>query len=249
MPDSHHDTHDLELVAAFAAGDATGADLETVTALVASCADCAALHHDLRAIAAALPAIPVPVRPRDFRLTQEQAASLRPRGFRGILAAFASPKLSFATPLGTGLAAIGIVGVLVASGGLPVGGGATSGAAAEDANVSREAASQLEIKLASPGTDDRVVPVAPVAGADGGDVGAEPVAPSPGSSPAGASELYEAPSASDAAQEHVTAADVAADVTADLTQRPDQALLFVGVGLLLTGVALVVLRWVSRRLA
>ena len=151
MPDSHHDTHDLELVAAFAAGDATGADLETVTALVASCADCAALHHDLRAIAAAMPALPTPVRPRDFRLTPEQAASLRPRGFRAILAAFASPKLSFATPLGTGLAAIGIVGVLVASGGLPVGGSATSGAAPQDANTrSLEAPAEMGAAAASP---------------------------------------------------------------------------------------------------
>ncbi len=72
IPD--HAAHDQELVAAYAAGDAAGADLETATALVASCAECAALHHDLRLIAAALPALPAPVRPRDFRLTPGQAA-------------------------------------------------------------------------------------------------------------------------------------------------------------------------------
>ena len=44
-------------------------ELDDATALVAACADCAALHHDLRAIAAALPALPAPPRTRDFRLT------------------------------------------------------------------------------------------------------------------------------------------------------------------------------------
>jgi len=117
IPDTAHDTHDLELVAAHAAGDAEGPALEQAAALVAACAECAALHHDLRSIAAAMPQLPVPARPRDFRLTPEQAASLRPGGLRGLLAAFSGPRFAFATPLGTGLAALGIVGVLVASGG------------------------------------------------------------------------------------------------------------------------------------
>ncbi|MEO5964341.1 MAG: hypothetical protein ABIR11_02655, partial [Candidatus Limnocylindrales bacterium] len=40
-----------------------------------------------------------------------------------LLATLASPRFSFTAPLGTGLAALGIVGVLVASGGLPTAGG------------------------------------------------------------------------------------------------------------------------------
>ena len=126
LPDSQHPDHDLELIAAYAAGDATGPELDRATALVASCTDCAALHHDLRSIAAAMPAMPAPARTRDFRLTPEQAAELRPRGIRGFLATLSGPKFSFATPVGTGLAALGIVGVLVASGGLPVGSGGTA---------------------------------------------------------------------------------------------------------------------------
>ena len=122
IPDTLHDAHDLELVAAYAAGDAEGPSLDRATALVASCPECAALHHDLRAIAAAMPELPVPARPRDFRLTPEQAASLRPGGIRGLLAAFSGPRFAFATPLGTGLAALGIVGILVASGGFASGG-------------------------------------------------------------------------------------------------------------------------------
>ena len=126
LPDSQHPDHDLELIAAYAAGDATGPELERATALVAACEDCAALHHDLRSIAAAMPTMPAPARTRDFRLTPEQAAELRPKGLRGLLATLSGPRFSFATPLGTGLAALGIVGVLVASGGLPVGSGGTA---------------------------------------------------------------------------------------------------------------------------
>ena len=126
LPDSQHPDHDLELIAAYAAGDATGLELDRATALVAACTDCAALHHDLRSIATAMPELPSPARTRDFRLTPEQAAELRPKGIRGLLATLSGPRFSFATPVGTGLAALGIVGVLVASGGLPAGSGGTA---------------------------------------------------------------------------------------------------------------------------
>ena len=98
IPDNVHDTHDLELVAAHAAGDAQGPALDQAMALVAGCTECAALHHDLRAIAAAMPELPAPVRPRDFRLTPEQAASRTRtgdprtrRGSRGCRTAGARP--------------------------------------------------------------------------------------------------------------------------------------------------------------
>ncbi len=115
VPASPHADHDRLLVAAYAAGDATGADLEAARTLVASCADCAVLHRDLRVIAAALPALPAPVRPpRDFRLTSAQAAGLRPPTWRRLLEPFAGPRFAFAGPLGTGLATLGIAGLLVA---------------------------------------------------------------------------------------------------------------------------------------
>ena len=92
-----------------------GPTLAAAAGLVADCPDCAALHRDLRAISAALPELPPAVRPRDFRLTPEQAAALRPSGWRGVLAAFASPRFRLAAPLGTGLAAAGLAGLLLAS--------------------------------------------------------------------------------------------------------------------------------------
>ncbi|HEY6608740.1 MAG TPA: hypothetical protein VI277_06045 [Candidatus Limnocylindria bacterium] len=130
LPD--HTTHDPELIAAYAAGDATGPDLALATELVADCTDCAALHRDLRSIATALPELPAPARSRDFRLTPEQAAALAPSGWRGFLAAFASPRFRLAAPLGTGLAAIGLAGLLLGTPGsvLPAGEGSAAGSAA-----------------------------------------------------------------------------------------------------------------------
>jgi hypothetical protein len=129
-PSPDHAGHDPLLVAAYAAGDATGARLDAAAALVATCAACGALHHDLRAIARALPAVaatPPSPRPRDFRLTADQAASLRPSGWRRLLAPLAGPSFAFARPLGTGLATIGLAGILVAgASGIPLGGAASA---------------------------------------------------------------------------------------------------------------------------
>ena len=113
-PATPHTDHDRLLVVEYAAGDAAGTELDRAIEQVASCPDCAALHHDLRAIAAALPGLPPPVRTRDFRLTAEQAASLRPSGLRRLLAPFAGPRFAFAAPLGTGLATLGVAGLLLA---------------------------------------------------------------------------------------------------------------------------------------
>jgi hypothetical protein len=132
LPD--HTTHDPEPIAAYAAGDATGDELALATELVDDCPECAALHHDLRAIAAALPSLPAPVRPRDFRLTPEQAERLRPRGWARLREALAGPRFAFAQPLGAGLATLGIAGLLlVAISGAPLApspGSGSSGASA-----------------------------------------------------------------------------------------------------------------------
>ena len=240
LPDSQHPDHDLELIAAYAAGDATGPELERATALVATCSDCAALHHDLRSIAAAVPAMPAPVRTRDFRLTPEQAAELRPRGLRGLLATLSGPKFSFATPVGTGLAALGIVGVLVASGGLPVGGSTA---------LQPESAS-----LEAPEAAASAAPEAQGAYAAGAQP-AESGAPSAGSDTSGEA----APAPSDVTLKAATGpaatpnaeeddGTLAARATAVDNAAPDPRL---GVALLLvfTGTALVAARLVARRLA
>ncbi len=115
-----HDGHDPSVIAAYAAGDAAGRELAEASALVAGCGECAALHRDLRAIAAAMPVLTPPARSRDFRITAEQAAALRPAGARGALARLLAPlataRFAFAAPAGAGLAAIGVAGMLLSGG-------------------------------------------------------------------------------------------------------------------------------------
>jgi hypothetical protein len=177
-----HAEHDPLLVAAYAAGDATGAQLDEAAGLVATCHACAALHHDLRAIVLALPATaaaaPSP-RPRDFRLTAEQAASLRPAGWRRLLAPLAGPSFAFARPLGTGLATIGLAGILVAgASGIPLGGGAAAAPAGDQD-------AQQEKVLMTAGGDPSMEAVEMPAAADAsGDPVAVPMAvPQPATEP------------------------------------------------------------------
>jgi hypothetical protein len=241
LPDSQHPDHDLELIAAYASGDATGPQLEHASALVASCGDCAALHQDLRSIAAAMPELPAPARTRDFRLTPEQAAELRPTGIRGLLATLSGPRFSFATPVGTGLAALGIVGVLVASGGLPVGSGSTAAPQPETAALEASPAA------ASAG------PEAPGAYA----AGAQP-AQSPAASAGSDTSGEVAPAASDVAlkaagpaatpQPQADEGTIGARASTTGNAMPSPWL-GIAVLLMFVGAALVAARLVARRLA
>lgn len=126
-----HDRHDPLLVAALAAGDLAATDRVHATEQIRTCAECATLHDDLVAIARATATVPPPVttRPRDFRLTPEQAARLRPSGWRRVVGAFAGPRLAFTRPLGIGLTTIGLAGLLLGNVSLGFLGGSASTAA------------------------------------------------------------------------------------------------------------------------
>lgn len=162
-----HAAHDTLLVAAYAAGDATGDDLARAAELVASCEECARLHRDLRTLAAALARTPAPARPRDFRLDAGQAARLaRGSGWRRLLAPL-SGRRSAAGPLAASLAALGLAGLLLGgSTGLPTvfRSGASTGALAPV--MSQSAAGGAEIGDASAGPRGSG-PVANGAPADG----------------------------------------------------------------------------------
>jgi hypothetical protein len=290
LPD--HVTHDPELIAAYAAGDAAGPALDAAAELVAGCPECAELHRDLRAISTALPELPAPVRRRDFRLTPEQADALRPTGWRGVLAAFASPRFRLAAPLGTGLAAAGLAGLLLASPGglLPASSGeAPSAAGAPAAAQTTTAADERAAAgaaAASAGTTGQLAPEridepkasaaasaleAPVPGAFAPD--ASPAAASPltdtlhalGSTPAstggrtGVTSNEAAPSsaaaaaptdarnADDAGRETAGGQPLAPSTSDRIADSP--AVPFVAAVLLLTGLALIALRLVARRVA
>ena len=116
-----HGSHDVEAIAALAAGDPGGVDALPALRLVAACSDCAELHADLLAIAAMLPTVPPPIGSagRDFRLTDADAARLRRgSGIRRFLRPFAGPSFAFARALGSATAAIGLAAVLVSGSGL-----------------------------------------------------------------------------------------------------------------------------------
>lgn len=125
-----HDQHDQLLVVSLAAGDLTGADRDRATSQIADCAECARLNDDLLVIARATAALPAAVRPRDFQLSPEQAKRLRPAGWRGLVAAFASPRLAMTRQLGVGLTTLGIAGLMLSVvGSINLGFGMSAGAA------------------------------------------------------------------------------------------------------------------------
>ena len=168
LPDSQHPDHDLELIAAYAAGDATGPSSSAPPRSSPRAGTAPRSTTTCARSRPPMPTMPAPARTRDFRLTPEQAAELRPKGLRGLLATLSGPRFSFATPVGTGFAALGIVGVLVASGGLPVGSGGSAAPQPETAVTQNDqpAPGAAGAALASEApASDRLVAEAPAASA------------------------------------------------------------------------------------
>jgi hypothetical protein len=120
-----HDQHDLLLIAALAdIPDVRSSDdpgHARALTLIAECSACATLHADLRALAAATRAMSAPALPRrDFRLTEADAARLRPSGWRRLIGIFAGPRDAITRPLAMGLTTLGLAGLLIGSiGSLP----------------------------------------------------------------------------------------------------------------------------------
>ncbi len=113
-PAAVHDAHDALLLAALASGDdLSSSERARADALVRDCPECSSLVADIRLITSATAALAAPVRRRDFRLTDADAAGLRLTGWRRLIAAFGSARFAFATPLAAGLVAVGLVVALV----------------------------------------------------------------------------------------------------------------------------------------
>ena len=119
-PDSAHLRHDPQLVAGHASNDLAPADAERVAGWLRDCADCAALHADLRVLSSALATLPrLANAPRDFRLSPAQAARLRGGPWWRRLARSITAPRGVGRPLATAFTTLGLVGILVGS--LPVG--------------------------------------------------------------------------------------------------------------------------------
>jgi hypothetical protein len=127
VPNTHpltaeHRRHDRLLVARYAAGDGEpGLDHEAQD-LIRRCSECAALAADISAISAAVSKMPVPTRPRDFRLTPEQASKLRgsrlDRWLRGITGsgwATVRPVAAVALSIGLVMSVVGALPILSAA--------------------------------------------------------------------------------------------------------------------------------------
>ncbi len=110
-----HGAHDPMWMAALATRtpDLSATEHTRAQSALESCGACADLFADLVALSAAIPSAPIPARTRDFTLTAEDAARLRPRGLRRVLKAIGSARDGVTFPLALGLTTMGLVGVLV----------------------------------------------------------------------------------------------------------------------------------------
>lgn len=152
---ARHALHDEELIAAFAAGDLDGTpEAERARSITERCATCRDLHRDVigirlvvRASGSAAQRSATVVAPRDFRLSVEDAARLRPAspiariGVRlGFRARLGLGIVAFGRPVGAAMATLGVAGLLIGSltlGGVPItglGGSAAGASAAPAAN-------------------------------------------------------------------------------------------------------------------
>ncbi|MEA2676852.1 MAG: hypothetical protein QOJ81_993, partial [Chloroflexota bacterium] len=130
MPNTHslsaeHRRHDRLLVARFAAGDAAFGQEHEAQDLVRRCSECAALAADIAAISRAVANMPAPPRPRDFRLTTEQAAQLRGSRFDRWLRTITGSGWATVRPLAAVALSVGLVMSVV--GFLPVIGAGPAG--------------------------------------------------------------------------------------------------------------------------
>src|SRR5450759_1205686 len=100
------------MIAALDAGDLAGDERDRAARLVDRCAGCAALLGDLAIIRTATATLPAPPRRRDYRLSDADAARLRPSAWRSVIGWIGTPR-STVRPLAGGLAALGIAGLLL----------------------------------------------------------------------------------------------------------------------------------------
>lgn len=159
-----HASHDELLLARLYGGDLDERERAQALDRMAECDECAAVFADLGAFAGAVAALPVPPRPRDFSLTESDAARLRrPAPARP---AFFGAGLRRA--LGSSLAALGLVGaVLTGSASLMVQTASPAsnlafGDSRQNVPVAAGAASQQDtaIAVASPGAKASALPYA-----------------------------------------------------------------------------------------
>jgi hypothetical protein len=242
-----HAGHDRWLVVRFTTDpvDLTPDETVAARALLSACTDCAALAADLGAISHAVATSVMPSRPRDFRLTPEDAVSAQGSVLDRIRRWLGSPRAVVLRPLAGAALAIGLVLVLVS----PVLRPPTA--------VPNEAAG-----IAPKASVAATVESTEVPGPQNPEAYAQDAAASP--QPNAMLRMTVAASASPAGGSSDTAA---AGVAATQTPQPNEAapigstsgsgtsgsddttfaLTLLGIGLALTGLIVLVLTWLARR--
>ena len=163
-----HARHDRLVIAATVDRRLSGAPA-LAQALLAACTECARLHADLQALAAALPSAATPRRTRDFTLSAADAERLQPRGLTRWLRLIGSSRDTLTRPLAIGFTTLGLAGLLVAT--VP---GALPGSSSGTADSAASGAPQIEMH-----------------GAASPDGGFQQVAPEPGDAAARVSSTEE----------------------------------------------------------
>jgi hypothetical protein len=149
---NEHDLHERLLIVRFATDDELElGEAARARALVASCPGCATLASDVKAISRATAASLTPSRPRDFRLTPEQAAAAHGSRIRRWLGGLTSPGMGTLRPLAGAAVALGLL-LVVAGGGVP-GFGSASPARDSSTGAAAVRASQETVN-ATPGLVD-----------------------------------------------------------------------------------------------
>jgi hypothetical protein len=115
---SEHSRHDRLLVARYAAGDSYPTERDQAERLVTGCDECAALSADIQLISTRTSHLTPVRRPRDFRISPEQAQQLRGSWLDRMLRGLAAPGWTVVRPLAGAALAIGMV--LVVIGALPL---------------------------------------------------------------------------------------------------------------------------------
>lgn len=238
MHHPNHPDHDLALIAGHAAGDLADSERTRAEALLEMCVECADVHRDLIAIAAATRSLPnLATAPRDFRLAPEQAARLRRTSLlRTILAPFGAAR-SASRPMAAAFTSLGIAGLLVATV-LP---GLLGSAAFSTTGNGRD--------QAAIGAAATAAPAGPLSGAELPAPNAASSAPDVEFGAKDGNGATSAPEIAVAGSAQTEAPRGATDAAAPLNRTSPPNLLFVGsLGLLAVGLLLFGLRFASRRL-
>jgi hypothetical protein len=181
-----HATHDELLIARLYGDDVDDRERARALELVAGCDECSALYADLGAIAEATTRLSAQPRPRDFALTEEDAARLRPRrrgrarllaigrrrSFGGALVALGFSGLV----LTSALSMLGTAPTLMSSNGRYT---AAPAVGAASSNAYSQGGVAIPEPAATPAPNKAIASAAPTAtGIPGGEVASSSAAPS-----------------------------------------------------------------------